>query len=152
MDEHAQELAAYVREHAIPVPVAILTYGEVHHGKSVWASRIVEESDIVSFKVDLRQVMRDPGLDGVSHDQDGSSPKTILSVFGQNTFMRAVKEVVHGVFAAAEQLILEPDIKGVVVLTNCSKGCHRSNTLGRATKECLNYVRNGDSNRVFNVE
>ncbi|CAK0817913.1 unnamed protein product, partial [Prorocentrum cordatum] len=149
---HAQELAAYVREHAIPVPIATLTCGEVHRGKSVWASRIAEESNIVSFKVGLRQVMRDPGLDGVSHDPDGSSPKTILSVFGQNTFMRAVKEVVHGVFTAAEQLIGEPDIKGVVALINCSKGCHRSNALGRATKECLNYVHNGDGSRVFNVK
>ena len=152
MDEYAQELAAYVREHAIPVPVAIITYGDMTHGHSINASKITDESDIVAFRVDLRQVMRDPGADGVSYDEDGSSPKTILSVFGQNTFMDAVKEVVYGVFSSAEQMTCNPERKGVVALINCTKGCHRSNTIGRATKECLNFIQNGDGNRVFNVE
>eukprot|EP00959_Pyramimonas_sp_CCMP1952_P155873 3260242-Pyramimonas_sp.AAC.1 len=58
--------------------------------------------------------------------------------------MDAMKEAMYGVFDAAEQLVLKSELKGILAMVRCNKGCHRSDTNGRALKECLNCVLNGE--------
>ena len=137
----------------LPIPVAVLTFGHAVHGAAVQRAWIEEDVTISDTSIDLREAMPDPHVAfGVNYAEDGAVPKTILSVFNQESFRPSVMKVVRNVFACGEELVYNDDMTGVFAKVGCNKGCHRSNVLGRAVKEYLNFFVNKDGVRVFNAQ
>ncbi|CAK0810709.1 unnamed protein product, partial [Prorocentrum cordatum] len=142
MGASAQELARCAGVGAIPVPAAILTYGESVHGRSVADSGVENDvADAAIVKLDLRKITRDPMLDGAAFDQGGARPIAILSVHAQASVMDATKKAMHGVFDATELLAAQSGLNDTLAMVSCNAGRHR-----------LNYALIGENGRVFNAQ
>eukprot|EP00959_Pyramimonas_sp_CCMP1952_P186172 3892961-Pyramimonas_sp.AAC.1 len=69
--------------------------------------------------------MRDPHTEfGVNYAEDGAVPKTIPSVFNQESFNPSLMEVVRNVFACGGVLLYNDGMTGVLAMVGRNKGCH----------------------------
>ena len=127
------------------VPIAVITYG--HKTRKLLMELFMAEHNGRVMYVDLRDVLSDPlGEDRVNFREDGAHAKTIIAVFGQPGFAKAVTDALTDALAKAKELA-----RGVVVAGGCNGGFHRSDTWGRALVDNLNSIM-GPTGRVANAQ
>ena len=132
------------------MPVAILAFG---YEKSPWLPQyLVDHNVIGSAEEDvwnLRNMMADPLKgDRVSHNENGSSDRTQIAVFGQEAFTPTV-EAVLGWFFEYHCLDCEPS---AFVPLGCRTGNHRAHTMGLGIEAGLNTMLDGDGNKCFEAQ
>ena len=128
-------------------PVAIIGLG---HAQQWWLAEHLEEEGVaVATEVlDLRAIMTDPlAEDRVEHQRDGTCPKTIIAVLGQEAAAGACTSLCTLAFQKRQR----GDAQAVVAL-GCHSGYHRTDTLGRISESMLNAFVDTDGRTIFNAQ
>ena len=127
-------------------PVAILGYGIKKHAKHLY---MFEGTDDVWM--DCLHYLRDIADDvDISHNENGTCPRTIAALFGQDQFPNLIEDSLHNIAdtkASADEFLST----GLMVHCTCNKNQHRSDTAGRAMETILNGIYAGGQ-RVFNAQ
>ena len=128
------------------VPIAVVSFGHKEHDRLMQEFINLDEPFYVYY--DLRKMISDPlRQDRVNHREDGSHAKTIVAVFGQQSFANVVAETLSGALAQAESLG-----RGVVIAGGCNGGFHRADTWGRTLVDSFNALMVGPAVRLVNAQ
>ena len=128
------------------VPIAVVSFGHKRHARLMCDFVTRLEPSVMSF--DLCSMLTDPLYDDCVNDhEDGSHAKTIVAVFGQQGFARAVSVTLAKALWLAHSLG-----RGVVIAGGCNGGFHRADTWGRTVVDSFNALMVGPVGRLVNAQ
>ena len=121
-------------------PVAVVAVCE-QNLEAILAGITERVDTSIVHHVDLRGLIKDP-LAALGHKEDGAFAQTQEVVFGQDTFMEVMNEMIGKVF-------FQPELSVVVV--NCKHAMHRADVATRILQDVLNSIENAEGQRMFNA-